>query len=204
MKKYIIILSLILIAITLTSSYAFKWNFTDLTASNNKNVTEELTKTEIKAPTRFSDFVYGIGPRFGPMKLSAIQKATSIKEFLEDEDFIAIEELYSTSIIVIKNDDLTDIRAYGNTFELNNEQLSLIKSLGISTNFVFKAEYLSKNLKTGKLEYKYTKPHQTIVPEHQATYSHGFEELKKYLRENSKDTWEAIDENDLQPAKLFF
>lgn len=204
MKKYIIILSVILIAITLTSSYAFNWNLTGLKESNRKNVSKELTEKEPKPSKRFSDFVYGIGPRFGPMKLSVIKNATSIKDFLEDEDFKTIEKLYSTSIIVIKNDKQSDIRAYGNTIELNNEQLSLIKSFDLSTNFVFKAEYLGKNLKTGTLEPDYKSPHQTIVPEIQARYTDGFKELKEFLRKNSKDTWENIDENDLQPAKLFF
>ena len=54
------------------------------------------------------------------------------------------------------------------------------------------------------MEDSYSTPHLTIVPEKQATYSNGKDALKKFLKDNSKNTRSSVNPEKLQPAKLFF
>ncbi len=152
----------------------------------------------------FTDFIYDVGPRFGPMKKNKLEKATSIDAFFSAEELQKMVSLKSLSIIVIIDDKRSDIRETGTTATLTEGQLKLIQSFDYATNFLVRAEYQKINKETGALEDSYSTPHQTIVPEKQAEYASGEAALIKYLQENSKEAIANVEADKLQPAKLFF
>lgn len=163
-------------------------------------------KDSIKVkPEIFEDFIYDVGPRFAPMKKSAIEKATSLEDFFTWEELRVISEIKFIEIIIIENERQTPKRAISYTKTFTDAQLKLIQSFDYTSHFNIRVEYLEKN-SVGKLEHKFNSPHITIVPEKQTEYVNGKDELKKYLRENSREARikANVDPMKLQPAKLYF
>ena len=152
----------------------------------------------------FDDFIYDVGPRFSPIKKSDLDKAKSMSDFLSKDEKENIVTYKSVEVILIKNDIETYMREKGTSHMLTAAQLSLLQFSDYSTNFKIVADFQQRNPETGKLENNYTSPHLTIVPEKQADYEHGKDVLKKYLKENSKESREDIEPDKLQPAKLYF
>lgn len=201
MKKYIIIFSALIVTLSLAASSIINWNDSNTTSKDKEVV---FNNSEDKSDDIFSDFVYGIGPRFDGIKKSDFDKATSIDAFLENDQLSAINKLHSVNIVVIENDRPTNISAYGDSKVFNKQQLDLLDTFDYSTNFMVKTEYEKVNGESGQTEFTHSTPHLTIVPEKQAVYDQGYKALKLFLKENSKDTWNTIDPNKLQPAKLYF
>lgn len=152
----------------------------------------------------YSNFSYNLGSRFSPLKKGDLNNVKSIVDFLPEEETRAVVSYKSVSVITIENDKQTDIRETGKTDVLTTEQLSLLHSFNYSTNFLIRADYLGVNEETGKFEDNYFSPHLTIVPEKQASYMGGKDLLLAYLRENNRENTANLNEDNLQPAKLYF
>ena len=66
------------------------------------------------------------------------------------------------------------------------------------------SDYIEKNSENGNLEEAHWTPHLTIVPEKQAKYEGGEKAVIRYLRENTSEVTDQIDEKKLKPAKMYF
>jgi hypothetical protein len=152
----------------------------------------------------YSDFFYDMGSRFGPVKKSDLANAKSIIDFLPPEQTDPVVSYKSVSVIIIKDDRQTDIRETGYSDKLTDNQIKLLRSSDYSTNFLIRAEYLEINKETYELESNYFTPQLTIVPEKQAEYEGGKDALLQYLREFNKENTADLNEDKLQPAKLYF
>ena len=163
-----------------------------------------LKYTGEEKPT--GDFNYNFGPRFEAFKKSDLAEVKSIEDFFEWEELQAIASLKSVEIIIIENDRQTEKREIGYSNMLTDAQLKLLQSLDYTSHFNIRVEYLEKNKKTGKLEDSFNSPHLTIVPEKQATYSHGKDSFITYFKENSRKARKKanVDPMKMQPAKLHF
>ncbi len=207
MKKNILFICITLTTLSLIT-YSCSSQNDSKTDQAEISVNENIA-TEANAPGKvknkiFADFIYDVGPRFGAIKKTDIDKATSITPFFDEKQLQSIVSLKSVSIIIVKGDKRTNIRAKGQSFNLTATQLKLLKSFDYSTNFLIKTEYLQKNKETGQLENYSSTPHLTIVPEKQAEYSLGKNALKKSLKENSEIARANVDPEKLKPAKLYF
>lgn len=207
MKKRFIILSSALISLCLTA-YGCKNNTENEIAKLDTSVVQEIPiDTSIKKENKkeiFSDFIYDVGPRFGPIKKSDLEKATSISDFIPEDELQQIEVLKSVSIMVYEENIKFNLRENGISEEFNDAQLELLKSFDYSTNFLIRAEYIQKNDETGEMENSYSTPHHTIVPEKQAEFIDGEDALKSFLKLYSEETRKDVDPEKLKPAKLFF
>lgn len=207
MKKSIIIFCAVLITLGLTAFGVINWNDTkinQLETSVSKDVasnTQVIYKVNNKI---FSDFIYDVGPRFGPIKKGDLDKARTFDDFISEEHAKQIVSYKSLSVIYIINDKQSEIRETGYSDKLTAAQLELLQSADYSTNFLIRADYQEKNKETGELEDSYSTPHLTIVPEKQAAYVNGKDTLMEYLKENSKEVRANVQADKLQPAKLFF
>ena len=154
----------------------------------------------------FSDFIYDVGPRFRAIKKGDLDNARSFNNFIAVEHAQRIVSYKSVSVIILKNDKQTDIIKTGTSDVFTPAQIKLLQSLDYSTNILIRADFQEKNKKTSELEDSYSTPHLTIVPEKQAEYEFGKEELIDYLKEKSKEVvWvNNVQEDKLQPAKLLF
>ena len=198
MKKRIIIFSLIAVTVSI-AAYSF--------INRESKVINNTTELELNLPNTPAlvkdkeplDFFFYIGSRFESIKKSDITKATSIYDFISEEDKKLIKKLHATELIIIINDKRTNIREYSTKADLTKEQLQLLQSMDYSKHFVMKAIYENYDS-----EHHDFNPHYTVVPETQATYSEGNKALLQYLKENkSKDT-RFIDEKKMQAVKVSF
>ena len=179
------------------------------------SISEEIAinkQVEVKVENKvFTDFIYDVGPRFGGIKKTDLDKAETIDAFFDSEEIDKMETIKSVSIILIINDEQfiindeqSNIREISGSSKLTDAQRRLLQSSNYSTNFLIKTEYQQKNTETGLLENSYSSLHLTIVPEKQATYNAGKDKLIKYLKVNTEDVRTNVEPNKLRPAKLYF
>ncbi|MBQ0788686.1 MAG: energy transducer TonB [Oceanihabitans sp.] len=223
MKKSLIILCAVLITLSLTAFGVLNWKDIKTEASEKREIAMHSTSaekentnanyqgpvgplfiTQTEKTKRIEDFNYNVGPRFGPIKKSDIDKATTIEDFFSWEALRAIEILKSVEIIIIENDRQTQKREIGYSKTLTKAQLKLLQTADYAASFLIRIDFQEKNKVTEKLQYNYASPHLTIVPEKQAAYINGKDALQNYLKENSKEVRKEVDQNKLQPAKLYF
>ncbi|MDO6596068.1 hypothetical protein Q4512_04020 [Oceanihabitans sp. 2_MG-2023] len=225
MKKTILIFAAVIVTLSLTA-FGINWqdfktekastkdaNKIALNTVSNKIKKESININEAEnyGPIAFNvltedEFIYDVGSRFAPIKKSVIDNATSIHSFYDEETIHAIEILKYAEIIIVENDIQTDTREITTNKELTEAQLNLLQNANYGSNFLINIVFQKKNKVTGLLEYSNDSPHLTIVPEKEATYKHGKDALKKFLRENSLDARlkAKVDPNTLQAAKLKF
>ena len=152
----------------------------------------------------FSDFIYDVGPRFGPIKKNYLDKAKSFADFIGDEHAQRIVSYKLLSVIILEDDRQTDIRETGNSGVFNAAQIVFLRSLDYSTNILIAADYMEKNEETGKVENSTWTPYLTIVPEKQAVYTSGKKALIEFLKEHIKEYTAFLQADQLKPAKLYF
>lgn len=213
MKNRIIIFCFLLITLSLTAFGITNWENLKTKTTEKKEIAPSTTCNKKEKPTAtmvgpkiytFPDFIYDIGSLFEPYTIAKIKNATTIKDFINEEDFNEIVTLKFVEIILINNQ--TKVKEIGYSTKLTKPQLKLLQSLEYSANVKINVAYTKINKETGILEDALVSPHLTIVPENQATYSEGKDKLKKFLKEKSKNARiEAnVEPRNLQPAKLFF
>jgi hypothetical protein len=207
MKKHLLILISILFAGGLAAygilndeySYAPQAH----TSCNAQFVTPVFT-TKILAPIELTDFFYDIGPRFNPITKQSLVEASSVSDFIDQNEISRMDGVRSTALIMLENDIQTDNKTSGESESLTAEQMEMIKSFEYSTSFllrvVFRTEDSQAELKGENIYY----PHMTVIPEKQAAYSGGKDAVLEYLRANNEKNTYNLDEKKLQPAKLYF
>jgi hypothetical protein len=199
MKNNIIVFTAVLTIISFSTVGFMSYNYPY--GQECQLITSEVIS---KKKNPYPDFFYSLGPRFDSMDKDAVLNATSINDFFDKEEINSMVNLRSTSIILIENDQQSDIREYGNTVKLNPAQLKLLKESDYSTHFLFRVNFTKLNLTTGQLEEVHSSPHYTVVPKTQAKYSDGAEALIEYFEKNNKVNTLNLDENNLNFAKLYF
>lgn len=157
------------------------------------------TKDEV-----FTDFFYDFGSRFGmTISKSKLQAARTVADILPPDDLKNIESYKSVNVIIIKNDEQTDIRSKGYSDKLTDAQLKLLRSMDYSTNFLLRTDFESNSNET-RDGYNYITPHFTVVPEKQAEYIEGKDALLNFIKTANKKFTINLDEKKLSPAKLYF
>jgi len=207
MKKSIIIICAVITILSLTAFGVLNWkeSATVPPAISEIEVVANVYPAVEKMTKRiFSDFIYDVGPRFGPIKKGDLAKTRTFEDFISEEHAKRIVTYKSLSVIYIINDTQSELMATGYGKTLTDAQLKLLESAEYSTNFIIRADYREKNKDTGAVEDGYSTPHRTIVPEKQAEYASGKDVLIEYLKENSKESRADVLVDELQPAKLFF
>ncbi|MFV9551499.1 hypothetical protein [Algibacter sp. PT7-4] len=195
MKKRILILSTILAALCFT---AFAFNNKYSSKKNEK--VKEIPETKTVKNNTEPDFIYDIGPRFNSIKKEDLHNITSIHSFIKKDDINTIPNIKSVELIVIENDLVSNKKEIGNSLELTNKQLALLKSFDYSSHFSVKINGFSKD----NLIKNTFSPYFTIVPETQAEYIYGKKALVKYFKDNTRTITKDIPEDKLKPAKLYF
>jgi hypothetical protein len=207
MKKSLLITCALLTTFSLTAFGFINWTDTNSDQDGSACINIDEAKTLLISPfvaLEETDFFYDFGTRFRGVKKSTLEHATSINDFLYYDDLDKVLTYYTVSVIIIKNDEQTDIRETGKSDILTAGQIALLRSSEYSTNFVVRAEFQEKNKNFGIPKDNYFTPHLTIVPEKQAAYLPGRDALLNYFKESNKAKTVHLDKNKLQPAKLYF
>lgn len=208
MKKQTIILITTLAIISLSIFGFTNWNnktevpFED--ASNNKDLALDNKNIASTVSKNIPDLYYGIDTRFASATKTSVHNATTIYDFLNDGEKQQVEHINSVDLIIVKDNQLSHISAYGTTDQFTDAQKEILKSTDYFSHFTIRTEFKAKNKKTGKLEERYFGPHITVTPEKQATYSEGKDALIEYLKVNSENNMNVIQDDKLGAIKLSF
>jgi hypothetical protein len=207
MKKRLIILGTSLIILSLLIvGFTHRNNHEAKTAKLSHNKTLAFENQIIDGPIYkvIPDLYYGVDTRFAAIKKTDIDKATTIYDFLNEGEKQLIDHINSVDIIIIKNNQQSDIREYGTSDQFTGAQQKLIRSTPYFNHFTIRTEFKEKNKETGKLEARFFGPHITVVPDKQATYVNGKEALIQYFKDNSRNDMNIIEENKLGAIKISF
>ena len=216
MKKTIIISCVLLVAISLTAFGFINWNDSETAQLEVSKSMAEVINSPVVAKKEkkiFTDFIYDIGTRFNPIKKADLDTIRSFNDIIGQEHANRIVKYKWVTVVLIIDDEQSDIREFGTSDVLNEAQLKLLHSLDYSTNLMIAADYQGKNKETGALEDTSWTPYLTIVPEKQAEYlddhqplinTDGKKALMDYLKDRIQVHLTDVDPNKLQPAKLFF
>lgn len=207
MRKHIKIMSMVLTPLSLMAFGFIDWNgsATDhVEMSSTSSTTIDMGKSAGTDENTYVDFFYDVGSRFRGMTKAEVNNARSLYDFLSEQPTQQIVSYKSLSVIILKDDQETEIRetVYGDL--LSFDQINLLQFSDYSTNFYIRAYFQEKNRFTGTLENNYATPYLTIVPEKQAAYVNGKDALLHYLSENNKENTANLNVKKLQPAKLYF
>jgi len=171
------------------------------TYSNSDSVYVANYVTVKSNNVEFDDFVFDVNSRYmTTITKDRLFNASSVLDIVpEDANWSDIP--FETVVIgVLKGND--EIREMGNTKELNDAQIKLLKSTNYSTDFYIKARGRNLHTEAGMMEdYVY---YVSIVPEKETEYISGYEAFITYLKENSKDHLKNIEKNLLHPGKIEF
>lgn len=207
MKNQILILTTTLASLGLMAFGFLTIDNTEKAIIKTSHCKADVAENQVAAEPdekTYSDFFYDIGTRFSPIKKGDLDKINLASDFNSNDRSQSTVMYASVSVIIVIDDKRSEIRETGNSNALNDAQLNLLRSSAVSTNFVVKTEYEFKNNLTGKSEFSYNTPHLTIVPEKQAEYLLGKKALLSFLKNHNKENTANLDEDKLQPAKLYF
>ncbi len=210
MKKSVILFITVLTALSLTAFGFINWNDseTDQLGTSSSEIDNfdnpVLLDINDKVFPVFPDFFYSVGNRFNSIKKEDLDNARSFSDFIGEDHAQRIVSYKSLSVIILEENKQTDIKETSDSGVLTAAQIELLRSSDYSTNLLIWADYREKNKETGVLEDSYWTPYLTIVPETQAVYGNGNDALINYLKENSKEETVKVQEDKLQPGKLYF
>ena len=213
MKKRILIICTVLATFSLTPFGFIKWNETEM---ESKIHSTSPSTSESSSPIVFTndplyafieglnmDLVYEVDSRFmHTVTKQSVEEAVSIFDLLPDD---ASKEgaSYSSVKISILHDDGETI-ATGNSEILNDRQLALLQSAPYSTNLYIQADYQVKSSLGCGSPTKEIGYYMTLVPEREAQYTMGLDNLIYYLRTKSKEETAEIEMDRLQQGMVHF
>ncbi len=149
------------------------------------------------------ELYYNIGPRFAPIKMSAIRKAKRVEDILNEEDSKNLEGLETVTLKQLVAERFNGIEAKGNDADLNESQLRFLSSLNHSDHFALQAEFLLQNELKQYIS-DFILPHYTIVPETQTFYIPGKRNLLNFIRSENKAFTKGMTNDDLGLAMIYF
>jgi TonB family protein len=137
-----------------------------------------------------------------PIKNEQLIKARFISDIIPDYPAQWITQYVSVEITAT-NDGKT-MRAEGANDTLNTEQISMLRTLVLGTDVVINIDYNSKNPVTNQIEIRGMHYSATLVPEVEAEYPGGYDQLTGYLKDNAIDHISVEDSKKLQQAVVSF
>ena len=152
----------------------------------------------------FTEFFYALGPRFDGIKRSQLTQAESYLDL--DPQIRERGDIRYTGLrlVMIENDEPTDRQALGENEVFNAEQKQLLASADLSTNFAAFVDFESYNIRSTLWEPNGLSPYFTVVPEQQAAFQFGHGAFLEYLNEKNHSYTANLQEDLLQPSKMYF
>lgn len=171
MKKIIIILPAVLF---------LRLNILAQDDSNNKKWYSE----EVSTKSNFTEELYFEvrGNYEHSVKKEKLNKAKLISDIISGYPENWIANYISVKIIAICNGNL--MKASGLNSILNTEQKNILKASDLGSEIVISVKYKSKNPATDTIENSILNLSMTVIPENEAEYAEGYQQLARYIKEN--------------------
>ncbi len=148
---------------------------------------------------------YQVGSRFiNTVKGEDLYTANTIIEILPEKATTHMKEYGSVEVSLIDNEASLGASESGEDQNLNIAQKKFIQTFDYSTDFHIRAIGKRRIPNTEELRDLELTYFMTIIPEKEAKYSEGHDNLIKYLRDNSKKETADINRSNLKPGKVNF
>lgn len=141
----------------------------------------------------------------------AYDRSIKLKKLIEANSLIDIREGYPTSWVtnyisveLAANNNGKEIKALGTNEILTNEQKSILKMADIGTSININVKYFTKNAVTAKTEIRTMNFSVMVVPEIEAEYRGGYDQLTKYFKENAINKIFENNSKELPKGRLRF
>jgi hypothetical protein len=163
------------------------------------NQVDKTSLSRVEQPIAVDDFALDVGTRFiATISKEDLDKAVSISEIIPQDANWNRYSIVKTHVRIDNYDLETRVTNYSLNLVLNEPQLALLKKVQYSDNLQFGAE-LATNRETGNLNYMVS-----VVPERQAEYVDGKDQLIAYLKENSSTMITLWKNNQWLAGKINF
>ncbi|MDW7692998.1 TonB family protein [Flammeovirgaceae bacterium SG7u.111] len=148
-------------------------------------------------------FSYQVQGRYARAITKAVLKdAKSLKDIIPYYPSSWISNYQS--VVISTSRGGKDIAATSLNEVLSVEQIALLQSLGLEDDLQIKVNYKNKNEITGELRDQLMEVAMTVVPEKEAEFASGYDQMINYLKENSKDKISVKMLENLQTTFVLF
>lgn len=214
MKKILLVISTVIVAVGVTVfGFSSFYENSDTSSKQLKKISNTDLVSNGKAPsfayltnTDFSenqDLEFAVWGRYNrPLTKEKLVAATSIGDVIPNYPTNWISE-YETVELIILSDGI-EKRASGSDEHLTSEQLDIIQSADIGNDVIIDVRYTTKNTATNTYENQVMNVKFTLVPEVEAGYVGGYDQMISYLTNNSRDKIEKMKLDLIEPASVFF
>ena len=131
-----------------------------------------------------------------------IEKATLIRDIFPNYPVNWIIDYEAIEILTTRNG--VEIMASGPNENLTREQKDLIKNADLGEEIVITVRYKTSNPVTHETEYQQLRSILTLIPEVEAEFVGGYEQMITYLEKNSLDEIEKMGINQFDNASVIF
>lgn len=172
---------------------------TQETGNENVYFTSDFNIESVPEP----DIFYAVLGTFGkPISISKIKKAKSIKDLIEYYPSNWIKDYLKVEIIVDSNGK--EIKATSPDDILSTEQLQLLLAADYSTEIGINVFYKAENAVTKEMQVREMNTRLTLIPDVEASYVEGYDQLIIYLKEQSIAAIEAKNVNIMEALSILF
>lgn len=149
------------------------------------------------------DLNYSVHGKYeNPITNEKLIKVRSLGDIIPYYPSSWIESYNSVEISVKSNNNTLSLKSANDI--LSEDQLKMIGSLDIGTEISISIGYQSVNSVTNQAENRNMQYSATVVPEKEAEYSDGDEQLTHYIKKNAIDKISADDTKELEVAVVRF
>jgi hypothetical protein len=126
-----------------------------------------------------------IGPKSNPIKKEALQLAKTLVDINAGYPSKWVSNYISVEIIAVNDGE--SVRAEGANDVINTQQKSILNAADHGSEIQVNVKYKSQNATTKIYDEEEMKFSMSVVPELQAVYASGKENMNKYIKENGMD-----------------
>ncbi|MCB9235224.1 MAG: energy transducer TonB [Bacteroidia bacterium] len=149
------------------------------------------------------ELVYNVDSRFiANITRENLRKAKKVTEIFPPESTRDIDSYREVKVAILHGKEETV--ALGENEQLNPNQIRLLQTADYSTDFYLRALCKWKNPETGSLDLRELVYYFTIIPEKEAEFKSGYDELISYLKTNTREQTARLDRDKLQPGRVGF
>jgi TonB family protein len=139
-----------------------------------------------------------------PVKKEKLSSAETLSDLVNGypSSWIRNNDYISTEITATNNGMVN--KAAGSNETLNREQRDLLATADLGTDVILDVAYRFKNAAIDHIDVHNMLVTQTVVPEMEAEFIGGQEQLKAYLKKSAIDKISEADSKTMKPAKVEF
>lgn len=164
----------------------------------------DLKFTEVIKPPLNQDLFYLVKGKYDrPTTIEILQKAKSINDVIPNYPNSWIQDYSSVEISSTCCNKKTMIAKSADNI-LSKEQIALFNSAEVATRIDIEVNYKNKNSVTSTIEDRQMNVSFTVIPEVEAEYIGGYDQMITYLKDKSTNEISASRLNNLDPLSILF